>query len=199
MTMKRYNSFGLNSEFYDLLDTGDMIGVGDVSNSMFSRLIRFTTRSSISHVAVVVKNPPYHCKGLYILEANSDEMHVHCIPFAFFLAQYKHATFYYRKINFQRSTEFYLNFYHLFNNAIGKPYLMDFLRFALAECASNTPTKVFLSPQKFFCSSLCTYIYKSLAMISKDIDPERITPSEIFEGDIIDTNNISEIKVLLSK
>jgi len=92
-----------------------------------------------------------------------------------------------------------MGFYHAYNNAIGKPYLMDFVQFAIAEFSNNTEPAVFLTPQKFFCSSLAVYIYKCVGVLPYNLDPERITPSELFEKDIIDKNNIGEIKFLMKK
>lgn len=183
-------------EYFNSLKTGDLIGVANVSSGLFSKLIRYVTRSKYSHVCIFLKEHPFKSMGYCIFEADVITNRVRIIKLSEWLKTYKHAEFWVRHLHIKRDYDFYLRTFDLYLETVGKEYRLEADAFILAEYGSNM---AYEQPEhnRFFCSGLATYFYQKIGMLNKDIDCHKITPSELFEK--INIPALSDPELVLKK
>lgn len=159
-------------------ETGDILLYN--STNFFARAIELVTFSKFSHVSIILRDPTYihpDLKGLYVLESGSENIKdvvsnknvigVQVIPLEHVLNQYESANFgylYYRKLNCERNDFFYTRLKTLIMKTDGSPYNINPFDWIKAMFQINIGNNY--KENTFWCSSLVSYIYINLDLLS---------------------------------
>ena len=172
----------------NLLETGDLL-LYSGNKGCFSEIIEYWTKSIYSHVAIILKNPTYidpKLVGLYILESSYEEtgdaidnkkkfgVQIQSLSNVFKECQGK---IFWRKLNCERNSEFYLNINNIYKEVQNKRYdinPIDWIKAAFHIDIGNIHRI-----NTFWCSALVSYIYVNLGLLPKDIPWSLISPVEL--------------------
>lgn len=173
---------------YDLFETGDLL-LYSGNKGCFSQIIEYCTNSIYSHVAIILKNPTYidpRLVGLYILESSYEETKDAIENKKKFGVQIQtlsnvfkecNGRIFWRKLNCERNSEFYVNINNIYQEVKNKRYdinPIDWIKAAFHIDIGNIH-KI----NTFWCSALVTYIYVKLGLLPEDIPWSLISPVEL--------------------
>ena len=188
------------SSIEKLGDTGDII-LFNSNAKWYDFLIQYFTRSNISHVGMILKNPvdidPSLNEGLYILEscletvpdAISDE-HISGVQInkldtviSDFILNNPNGKIYYRFLNCSRDQLFTNKIREICDSVYLKPYDKHLLDWLEAEVYVNNGIEMGNIENRhktdtFWCSALVSYVYVKLGFLKKEIPWTLISPSE---------------------
>jgi len=175
-------------ELEKTLDTGDLILFQD--NWWLGNMISYFTNSNYSHCGVIVKDPdfgPEELKGLYLLEStgweNVEDAEDHEVKFGVQLRDFKeiYDTFqgnlYWRKLNCKRTRTFYERLRSTYAIVHNKPY--DAYPNDWVKAKYNIQMGNIKRTDRFFCSSLCTFVYVGLGYLPLNTNWTIVTPAEL--------------------
>tara|TARA_Y100000590_G_C15612038_1_gene974211 strand:+ start:235 stop:891 length:657 start_codon:yes stop_codon:yes gene_type:complete len=163
---------GFSSYLFNLIDSG----------------IKYFTKSKYTHVAMIIKNPPWNdeLKGLYILESNMETIPdvednklkcgVELIPLEKAL-ECKSNIYYLRKLHCRRNYSFYNKLIDAHSLVYNKSYdliITDWLKAILKINIGDVRRT-----NTFWCSALVSYLYCKLGFVRKDIPWTIISPKDL--------------------
>jgi hypothetical protein len=174
----------------DHLKTGDLILFDNGGCNPLSFLIKFFTKSDITHIAMILKDPDFidpPLKGYYVWESNYEgepdpqdnkiKCGVQITPLEEICDKYKEngSAMYIRKINCQSELLSTKHLKEIHDVVYDKKY--DFYLRDVIEAIHREDRK----PQKtdrFWCSALVGYIYTNCGILNKETDWSILRPSD---------------------
>lgn len=175
------------------LKTGDVLLFdyeGGFISGFFSSIVKYFTKSNISHVAMVLKDPYFihpTLKGYYVWESNWEgtpdpqdghtKFGVQITPFHEIFKKYKdsYGKVYVRRINCMRSLFSDQKLQNIHNVVYNKPYDIipgDWLEALWRK--DSQPQKI----DRFWCSALLGYIYVKCGILLNTTDWSILRPSD---------------------
>tara|TARA_B100001093_G_scaffold515742_1_gene592798 strand:- start:301 stop:936 length:636 start_codon:yes stop_codon:yes gene_type:complete len=164
----------------DLLNncsTGDIILYN--TQCWYSRLIEYWSGSIYSHIGIILKDPVFinsNLKGTYLLESSYEDIPdsntgnqvwgVQIIPLDYVINQYKSenmGNLYYRKLNIDRTPEFFTKLGKCVENVEGDKYNLNPVDWCKAYFNINKGDTQ--KKNTFWCSALVGYIYSNLGIL----------------------------------
>lgn len=184
------NSIHLN-DFLNTCQTGDILLYN--SSYWYSRLIELATGSLFSHIAIILRDPTYinpKLTGLYILESSYEDIPdsntgkkvwgVQIIPLQHVIDGYKNSymgNLYYRKLESEKTEEFYTTLTKCINHVEGDKYDMNPIDWLKAKYDIQLGN--IHKDSTFWCAALVGYVYSCLGYIDKNT-PWTILPPKKF-------------------
>ena len=183
--------------FLETCQTGDILLYN--SNYWYSRLIEWGSGSKFSHISIILRDPTFINKkltGLYILESSYEDIPdsntgekvwgVQIIPLDHVLEEYKKSyvgNLYYRRLETEKSEEFYENLKDCIKHTEGDKYDLNPLDWFKAEFQLNFGDT--RKENTFWCSALVGYVYCHMGFIDKDISWSILPPRKFshYEND----------------
>lgn len=175
----------MNNDFFQELETGDLILFSDVS-FVPSRFIEYMSGSKYSHIGMILKDPLFlvdhddeevknKFRGIYLLESTgfSDiddiedgkkKLGVQIRDFEKVYQEYNGAIFW-RKLNCDKNDEFFTNIKKAHDISYNKTYDLnagDWIK-ALYDWEIGDTQRT----DEFVCSSLCAFIYTTCKLIDE--------------------------------
>ena len=159
------------------MNTGDILLFSDYS--IFSKIIRFGTRSEYSHVAIVLKDPHFihpEFNGVFVWDTyldNTQKTGIHITPIEQYIQNKKHLKCTYRKLSGPIINPKTLC--SIYNTVKFTPYdvcPMDWIE-ALLQI-DPSPKKI----DRFWCSALIGYIYTICGIINEGTDWSLLIPKD---------------------
>lgn len=171
----------------DTMNTGDILLFH--GTSCLSCCIECLSCSSYSHVGMVLRDPIWLPKGLYVLESskitNIADVEDHKMqsgvqihPFEEVVTQ-PGCTIYVRHLNITRDDAFQELMATIHSEVHAKPYDMNLYDWVCAEynLSHRIPTSAtFQEHNQFWCSALVAYVYCRLGVLPSDINWSIIAP-----------------------
>ena len=175
----------------DSLKTGDILLFSAELTfnpiSWFAKLIEVFTKSPYSHVGMVLRNPIWissEMRGLYLWESSYEgtpdpqdgkiKLGVEITPMVQVLKNSYDSTIWCRKINCPNDKLTVFNLMKIHSEVYDKPY--DFLPGDWIDAYIRKDGNA--TTERFFCSALVGFIYRTCKILSKDTDWSIIRPSD---------------------
>ena len=171
----------------DELETGDIILFN--GNYFLSHIIEYFTKSTYSHVGIILKNPNLGdatFKGIYLLESgfektpdpenNRIKKGVQIINFEEKIKNYK-GCIYVRKLHCTRDEKFYEKIIQIHSAVHNIPYDLhpiDWIKAYYQLDIGNTQKE-----NTYWCSALVTFVYVELGFLDKNIPWSLISPQDL--------------------
>lgn len=203
-----------NEKKYEKMPHEDEYETGDIllfSEKTFipSRMIEYFTESKYSHVGIILKDPTFineSLKGIYILEStgfsnvndvenNKKKVGVQIRDFRKVYDDYNGAI-YWRKLNVNRTIEFYDRLTEAHKVIHNKPY--DTKPRDWIATLFDIERKNIQLTDRFFCSAMVSYVYKVLGFLPEDTPWSIIRPKDLGTEDV-ENNRIKFINCNVDK
>ena len=182
----------------DVLDTyvEENGGNGDLllfhGNDPISRCIRVLSQSSISHCALLIRDPIYihkSLKGLYVMESsrfkNPYKRDIHLVPFHKIIDREKQLgnQVYWRSL-YDKKRLCNTDLYDIYNTIKDGKYDLSIEHWFKAFQVRKYKIKTsFFDQKQFDCSALVGYYYNRLGILSRDQDWTTLSPASFFSKD----------------
>mgnify|MGYP000884379571 CR=1 FL=1 len=178
--------------FLNTCQTGDLL-LYSTTNTWYSRLIEYFSRSKFSHIAIILRDPTYineNLKGLYILESGAEpnpspedgkrKYGVQITKLEDVLDQYMASTgkgqLYYRKLDCDRTGDFTNKIKKIHDMTYDKPY--DFILTDWIKAEFDIEIGDEQRKNTFWCSALVSFAYIQLGFLGKTVPWTIISPKE---------------------
>ena len=169
-------------------ETGDIILFSYSGKNCLDSLIKYFTKSNLTHTAMVIHNPPWRkdLKGYYLLQSTRDTSEIdaedHENKFGVQLTKFEDALnyngqIYWRHITIDRNKDFYKKLSEAHSKVHNRPYdmnLEDWIKAAFKKNIGNTQKLT-----TFWCSALVSFMLVELNLLDKETDWTLVSPAEL--------------------
>jgi hypothetical protein len=168
--------------------TGDIVLFSYGGNSCLDNLIKAFTRSTLTHVGMIIHNPSWRpeLQGYYLLQSTRDvglnDAEDNENKFGVQLTKLEDALnyngkIYWRHIIVERNEEFYKKLSEAHSKVHNRPYdtnLVDWIKAGLKIDVGDTHKL-----KTFWCSALVTFILVELNLLDKETEWTLISPADL--------------------